>query len=267
MKVLFFGDIVGKLGRRAVAAILPFWKKKYRPDIIVANAENLAHGKGVTPETIQELVDAGVHAFTSGNHIWDKPQVLDVIKEKKVVLLRPANYPSGTPGEGWQVVTVGHKSLVIVNLQGRVFMHEHIDDPFRKLDEVLQEIKKQTKNKMPVFVDFHAEATSEKNAFGWYADGRVAVVVGTHTQVRSGDARLLLKGTAYQTDVGMSGARDGVIGVDREIIIKKFLTQRPAVHQIPEKGWAQVCATLIELDPKTKLAKKIIPLYNEVEVK
>ncbi len=266
MKILFFGDIVGKLGRRAVAATLPSWKKKYKPDIIIANAENLAHGKGVTSETIQELTDAGVHAFTSGNHIWDKPQVLEVIKDKKVILLRPANYPSGTPGEGWSIVTIGKNQLAIVNLQGRVFMHENIDDPFRKLDEVLVEIKKQTKDKIPIFVDFHAEATSEKTALGWYADGRVAIVVGTHTQVRSGDARLLLKGTAYQTDIGMSGARDGVIGVDREIIIKKFLTQRPAAHEIPEKGWAQVCATLVTIDAKTKLAKDIVPLYNEVEI-
>ena len=257
---------MGKIGRRAVAKVLPVLKKKYKPDFIIANAENLAHGKGVTPETLQELIDAGVHAFTSGNHIWDKPQVLDVLKEKKALLIRPANYPSGTPGAGWGMVTVGKQALALVNLQGRVFMHENIDDPFRKLDEVLAEITQQTKGKIPVLVDFHAEATSEKVALGWYADGRVAAVLGTHTQARTGDARLLLQGTAYQTDVGMNGARDGVIGVDRDIIIKKFLTQRPALHEIPEKGWAQVCATLVEIDPKTKLAKKITPVYNEVNI-
>lgn len=258
---------MGKIGRKAVAAVLPAWKKKYKPDIIIANAENLAHGKGVTPETIQELINAGVHAFTSGNHIWDKPQVLDVLAQKKTLLLRPANYPPGTPGEGWGIVTAGKHKLALINLQGRVFMHENIDDPFRKLDAVLEEIKKQTKGKVPVLVDFHAEATSEKTAFGWYADGRVAAVFGTHTQVRSGDARLLLHGTAYQTDVGMSGARDGVIGVERDIIIKKFLTQRPALHEIPEKGWAQVCATLVTVDVRTNLAKKVEPVYGEIDVK
>ncbi|MEY4744304.1 MAG: hypothetical protein RL272_249 [Candidatus Parcubacteria bacterium] len=248
MKILVFGDIVSKIGREAVKKVLPELKAAHAPDLVIGNAENLAHGKGVTRETLTELLDAGVDVFTSGNHVWDKKDVFDVFSDPRLAdkLIRPANYPPGTPGEGAQLVAVGSKNVLIVNLLGRVFSRVLSDDPFRAFDALLKE----NAHRKPsvVLVDFHGDATSEKAAFGLYADGRATAVWGTHSHVPTRDDRVLAGGTAYISDVGMTGYRDGVIGVDCAEIIRNFLTQLPVKHDIPDSGEAVVNAILITTD-------------------
>jgi len=208
-KILFFGDIVGKIGRKAIKKVIGDYKKKYSPDFIIANAENLAHGTGATESTLNEMLEAGINFFTSGNHIWKKKEIISVFEEKRIPLIRPANYPEGAPGQGYQLVEVGTKKLLVVNLLGRVFMKEDMDCPFRKIDEILKKYSKE--NLSGIFVDFHAEVTSENVAFGFYVDGRVSAVVGTHTHIPTADNKILPQGTAYVTDVGMVGARDSVL--------------------------------------------------------
>jgi len=263
MKILFLGDIVGKIGRRAVAKVLPEWKQKYSPDIVIANGENMAHGKGFTRATIDEAIKAGVDFFTSGNHVAKKDEGLGLLSDKKIPMIRPANYPLTVPGDGWRVLEVGATKIAIVNIIGRVFFKENFDCPFRGLDAILKEISKQVKI---IFIDFHAEATSEKVAFGWYADGMVSAVVGTHTHIQTADESILPKGTAYITDAGMCGSVDSVIGVEKEGVIAEFLDQLPRKHDIPETGQARVCGVFIEIDNKTGKAISIERLENEVEV-
>ncbi|MFH0951590.1 MAG: TIGR00282 family metallophosphoesterase [Patescibacteria group bacterium] len=264
MTILFFGDIVGKIGRKALAAVLPDYQKKYKPDLIIGNVENLAHGKGVTFKTLDELLDMGFDCFTSGNHIWKKKEVYEIMKDDKYPLLRPANYPEGTPGIGVLVLTVGARQILILNLQGRTFMLDEVADPFRTFDKLLA--KHQSKKYAAIIVDFHAEATSDKVAFGWYANGRASAVIGTHTHIPTADARVLDQGTAYITDVGMVAARDSVLGVDKHVIIKKFLTQLPAEHTLPETGEVFVNAVVITIDSKTGKASdiKFLPKYTDV---
>lgn len=255
MKILFFGDIVGKLGRRALATVIPEAREALAPDLIVANGENMAHGMGITRKTLDEVRAAGVDVVTSGNHISDKDEFTSILTDESARVIRPANYPPGVPGKGYTLVAVGSRTVAIINLLGRVFMHEHADCPFRTLDALLAQ--PDIARADAVLVDVHAEATSEKYALGWHADGRVAVVVGTHTHVPTCDARLLAKGTAYVTDVGMVGGCDGVIGVQREGPLKGFLTQLNAKFEVIEEGRAQVNAVLIEIDPATKRATSI----------
>ncbi|MDD4607218.1 MAG: TIGR00282 family metallophosphoesterase [Patescibacteria group bacterium] len=255
MKILFFGDIVGKIGRQAIKKTLADYKKKYQPDFIIANGENLAHGKGATQKTLEEMQQAGINFFTSGNHIWKKNEILDVFKQGDIPIIRPANYPEGVPGEGHKIVEVGEYKILVINLLGRVFIREDLDCPFKKFDEI---IKINSRKKIhAIFVDLHAEATSEHVAFGFYANGRASAVVGTHTHVPTADQQILDQGTAYVTDVGMVGGQDTVLGVAKEEIIQTFLTQMPFSHLIPEKGPAVINAVLIEIDPKTKEAKSI----------
>lgn len=255
---------MGRIGRRGVAAVLPHWKDRYRPDLIIANVENLAHGKGVTMATISEIQAAGVNVFTSGNHIFKKPEVYEIIDDEKIALLRPANYPPGVPGRGVVFVTVGTQKLLVVNLLGRVFMNENLDCPFRAIDAILEEYK--NVERAGTIVDFHAEATSEKVAFGLYVDGRVSAVLGTHTHVPTSDAEVLPGGTAYLTDAGMIGAKGTVLGVDKENIIHGFLTQQPVRHEIPESGTCIVNAVLVEIDENSQKALSIKQLREEVEV-
>ncbi len=221
MKILFLGDIVGRLGREGVKKALPELKKKYDPDLTVANAENLAHGLGATKNTLEEMKEAGIDIFTSGNHIWDKKDIYEVFKIKDFPLLRPANYPPGVEGKGYMAVEVGSKKVLIVNLLGRVFIKEDCDCPFRKMDEILEE----NKDADIVFVDLHAEATSEKYGLANYLDGRVNFLVGTHTHAQTADEKALPNGTAFISDAGMCGAKDSIIGADKGAILKSFLTQ------------------------------------------
>lgn len=249
MKILFIGDIVGRPGREAVKKILPGLIKKEEIDFVIANGENLAHGKGMTEKTYKEMIDVGVDCFTSGNHIWAKKEFIPSLDDKNVKVLRPANYPPNVPGRGHEVFEVGTQKLAVVSLMGRVFFPIDLDCPFRKLDRILKEI-----GKMSTIIDFHADATSEKRAFGLYAYGRVSAVIGTHTHISTADEEIA-DNTAYISDVGMVGVRDSVLGVDKKLIIKKFLTQILTRHEIAE-GEVEFNAVILGIDRKGG-AKKI----------
>ncbi len=264
LKFIIFGDVVGRPGRTALYRIVPELKKELKPDLIIANAENIAHGVGVTTKTIEECQAAGIDLFTSGNHIFRKREATDLLEQKEPVVLRPANYPAGTPGQGHRLVTLGTKKVLLINLNGRVFFQEDFDCPFRSVDQILKDYESERPN--AVLIDFHTEATSEAKAFGWYVDGRVSAVFGTHTHVPTADPAVLPKGTGYITDIGMVGPRDSVLGVDKDIIIKKFLTQQPFIHEIPETGIIQVNAIVVEIDAKNGKTLKIERLDKEVEI-
>jgi len=269
MKILFIGDIVGYLGREAVKKILPKLKRKYRPDLIIANAENLAHGKGVTETTLKEMREAGIDCFTSGNHIFAKKETDKLLGDENLCLLRPANYPPEAPGIGEKIISIGlpgeagQKNILLLNLMGRVFIQENFDCPFRKFDEII----KKYKGLDAVIVDLHAEATSEKKAFSFYADGRATAIIGTHTHIQTADEQISLKGTAYLTDAGMVGGKDSVLGVKTEIILKNFLNQINHAHEFPRQGECEFNAVLITIDAKDNKAKKIQRIQETVKIK
>ncbi len=257
MNILFIGDIFGRPGRTIVKDRLPGLVKQYAVDLIIANGENSAAGFGITPPLAEDLFELGIDVITTGNHVWDKREIVDYFESANGNqhsparrLLRPANYPAGMPGWG---VYEGQKNGVpyaVINLQGRVFMASN-DDPFRTANRLLKEI-----NAKVVFVDIHAEATSEKISMGWYLDGRVTVVVGTHTHVPTADERVLPGGTAYITDVGMSGPYDSVIGVQKELVVGKFLNNMPVRFE-PATGDVRLCAVVVDCDETTGRARKI----------
>lgn len=253
MIVLFIGDIVGNTGRSALKQVLPSLRSKYNPHIIVVNGENAAAGRGITGAIAREFYELGVHAITMGNHTWDNKDIFDWIDDEPRII-RPANFPQA-PGRGATVVKANGKSLGLLNLQGRTFLPP-IDCPFRKADELIAELREQTPC---VFVDFHAEATSEKIAMGWYLDGRASVVVGTHTHVQTNDDRILPGGTAYLTDVGMVGSKEGVLGMERDAVEYRFLTQMPARFTVDEGKWHfhGIAADLDEVTGKAKSIAKI----------
>lgn len=219
IRAIFIGDVIGKYGRRILANTLPFIKRKYKPDVIIVNGENSAGGIGIVKKTAFEMFNAGVDIITTGNHVWDKKEAIDLIKDDDHVL-RPINYPKSVPGKGYIDFKAkdGTKGIVI-NLQGRVFMEPVVDNPFTVIDEFLKRIDFKV-----ILIDFHAEATAEKQAMGFYLDGRVSAVLGTHTHVQTNDLKVLTNGTAYQTDVGMAGSMDSIIGMKKQPIITKFLT-------------------------------------------
>ena len=244
MKILFIGDIVGKPGRRAVRELLPWIVEEKRIDLVIANCENAAAGFGVTSEIVEELYGCHIDVLTSGNHIWDKKEIMDVV-EGYEKLLRPANYPAGTPGRGSVVVaTPGGIRVGVVNLAGRVFMNS-LDCPFHAADREIEKIKSKAR---VIIVDMHAEATSEKIAMGWYLSGRVAAVLGTHTHVQTADERILPGDTAYITDVGMTGPFDSVIGIKKEVILQRFLLQMPNKFEVA-KGDVRLQGVTVEIDP------------------
>ncbi|SDY69277.1 hypothetical protein SAMN05421736_10350 [Evansella caseinilytica] len=251
MKVLFIGDVVGSPGRNALKEYLPKLKRKYRPELTIVNGENAAGGKGLTEKVYQEIRDAGADVITLGNHAWDKKEIFDFIDEKDD-LVRPANLPEGTPGTGYVIKKVGSYKVAVINGQGRTFMPA-IDCPFRVLDRIVKEVRKKTPI---IFVDFHAEATSEKQAIGWYLDGKVSAVVGTHTHVQTADERVLPGGTAYTTDAGMTGPYDGILGMDRDVIINRFLTSLPARFEVT-KGREQLNGVILSINGKTGAAESI----------
>jgi len=251
MRVLFVGDVVGSPGREMVKRYVPKLKDKFKPHVTIVNGENSAHGKGITEKIYHQLLEYGAKVITMGNHTWDKREIFEFIDDAKY-LIRPANFPEGTPGKGITYVDVEGKELAVINLQGRTFLPA-IDCPFRKALELVSEAKKRTPL---IFIDFHAEATSEKQAMGWYLDGKVSAVVGTHTHVQTADERILKKGTAYITDVGMTGPYDGILGVDREAVMKKFLTSLPVRFEIAE-GRAQLNAVLVDIDNESGKATSI----------
>lgn len=262
VSVLIFGDVVGKLGRRAVVRVLPELRKAHAADLVIANAENLAHGKGVTRKTLGELMDAGVDIFTSGDHIWDRQEAEILLKESAIPLLRPANYPPGAPGTGVRITRVGAWQIAVLNLQGRVFMRHDVDDPFRTFDALMA--SPEVRQADAVLVDFHAEATSEKAALGHYARGRAQLFWGTHTHIPTADARIFPEGMGYVSDVGMAGGKETVIGVDKDTIVNAFLSQRPAQHTFPEEGEASVFAIHATLDCGGKRTLKLTRVDQDV---
>lgn len=247
MRILAIGDVIGKPGRKAVQRLVPGLRSQYDLDYIIANAENAAGGKGLTPATADILLDSGVDILTSGNHIWAQKEILPCL-DSEMPLLRPLNYPSGVPGRGYLI----NGMLMVVSLLGRTFMG-NVDCPFRAMDRLLESLE----HPQPIIVvDFHAEATSEKNALGRYLDGRVAAVVGTHTHIGTVDTRILPGGTAYVTDIGMVGPMDSIIGDDIDSVLRRFLTQMPTRLSVG-KGDLLLNSVLIDIDEITAKATDI----------
>lgn len=254
MKVLFIGDIVGSLGVDMIKEWLPKLKEQYKPQATIVNGENAADGRGITEKIYKELLQSGVDLVTMGNHTWDKKEIFDFIDNEKK-LIRPANYPdnSVTPGKGLAYITINQLKLAVINLHGRAYMGD-FEDPFRFGLELVEEARKITPH---ILIDFHAEATSEKEAMGWFMDGRVSAVLGTHTHVQTNDSRILPQGTAYQTDVGMTGYYDGILGMKKEPILQKFLTQLPNRFEVPDTGRKRLNGCYIDIDNSTGKAKLI----------
>jgi len=244
LNVLMIGDIVGRPGRNAAKQYLHANSQHY--DFIMANGENAAGGKGITPEIVYELFNNSVDFITLGNHTWDKKEIYQFL-DRETNIIRPANYPPGAPGKGSAVLTLRNKLKIgIINLSGRVFLHA-LDCPFRKAAELVKEIRQETPL---IIIDFHGEATSEKIAFGWYLDGQVSAIIGTHTHVQTADERILPQGTAYISDVGMTGPRNSVLGMEKEVIIKRFLTQLPMRFDVA-KGEVLFSAVSLKIDETT----------------
>lgn len=253
MRILFVGDIVGKPGRAAVRHFVPRLRVERKLDLCIGNSENSAGGAGITPESVDDLLASGLDLLTSGNHTWNKREIIPYLGREGSKQLRPANYPEGAPGRGHAVIeTKDGRKLGVLNLEGRVFM-KALDCPFRTADRLIEELRAQTSC---ILVDMHCEATSEKNAMGHYLDGRASAVLGTHTHIQTSDNRVLAGGTAFQTDVGMCGPWDSVIGVKKEAAIERFLTARhvffeTAQHQVFLQG------AIVELDDQTGRARGI----------
>jgi len=251
--ILVIGDLVGRPGRKAISQLLPGLRQQYGLDLIIANAENVAGGVGITPDTAKELLESGADVLTLGNHTWAQKEIVPHL-DSDMPILRPLNYPPGVPGKGYLIT----KGVAVVNLMGRVFIGD-FDCPFRAMDQLLAKLEPKI-----IIVDFHAEATSEKVAMGRYLDGRVSAVLGTHTHVGTIDAQILPGGTAYVSDIGMTGPIDSVIGDDTEAVIQRFLTQIP--HRLGVgKGKTALNAILVGVDDKTGKATSIERIYREVE--
>jgi len=262
VKVLFLGDVFGKPGRQAVQRLVPRLITRDGVDLVIANAENSASGIGVTPDSAEELLAAEVDLLTSGNHIWSKREIVAYLDRPGSRLLRPANYPPGTPGKGRAVVsTPDGRRLGVVNVEGRVFMRS-LEDPFRVALAEVEALR--AEGVTAILVDVHCEATSEKNALGWYLDGKVSAVVGTHTHIQTADARVLTNGTAYITDVGMCGPWDSIIGVRKELVIERFLTARPVSFE-PAKRDVWLQGALVDIDDATGRARSIARVQERLE--
>jgi 2',3'-cyclic-nucleotide 2'-phosphodiesterase len=252
MKVLFIGDIVGKPGRRAVSEFVPSLISEKKIDLVIANCENAAAGFGVTREIVEELYGSQIDVLTSGNHIWNKREVLEFIGDYET-LLRPANYPASTPGSGAVLIPTAKGEYVgVLNLAGRIFMHPSAC-PFTTAKSKIAELREKTK---VIIVDIHAEATSEKKALGWYLDGEVSAVLGTHTHVQTADEEILPQGTAYISDVGMTGPFDSVIGIKKDTIIERFLTQMPSKFDVA-KGDIRMQGVILDIDSSSGKANSI----------
>lgn len=258
MRLLFCGDVMGRSGRDAVCERVPKLREELKLDFVVANGENAAHGFGITEKLCTEFYAAGVDVLTTGNHVWDQREIISYIATDRR-LLRPANYPAGAPGSGSGVYSArdGHRVLV-VNVMTRLFM-EPLDDPFAALEAILAK-ERLGATVDAVIVDVHGEATSEKHAFGHAADGRVSLVVGSHSHIPTADTQILPRGTAYQTDAGMCGDYDSVIGMEKELAIQRFLRRMPTGRLSPAQGEGTLCAVYVETDDRTGLARRVEPL-------
>lgn len=256
MNIMVIGDICGRPGRQAAAHYIPKLKTEYNINCIIANGENAAGGVGITLPVYEELMSMGIDIVTTGNHVWDKKEIFDFI-DKAEFLLRPANYPLGTPGKGYTIIPVGPYNIGIVNLAGRVFMPP-VDCPFRTADEIISKLETQCDF---VVVDFHAEATSEKMALGWFLDGRISCLVGTHTHIQTADERIFPKGTAYISDLGMVGPYHSILGVDKEPVIRKFLTGLPVKFSVAT-GESIFCAIIVVIDDHSGKAVSVTRIQN-----
>lgn len=259
MNILFIGDIFGRPGRRGVVSLLPGLRKELQIDAVIANGENAAAGAGITADAAQEVFDAGVDVLTGGNHSWDRREGHPVL-DRDLRVLRPANYPDEVPGRGVGVYTIGGETIAVVNLLGRVYM-PNVDCPFRSADRILETLHSVTRT---VIVDFHAEATSEKLGMAWYLDGRASLVVGTHTHVQTADERILPRGTAAITDVGMTGPHDSIIGVRKELALERLRNQIPVKFQ-PAEGDVRLHAVAVRVDPSNGRALSIRRVSREIE--
>lgn len=252
MNILVIGDIVGRAGRRAVKALLPVVRQEYAVDFVIANAENASGGRGLTGDVMQELVYTGIDVLTMGNHVWDNKDIFRFIDEEPR-LIRPLNYPAPCPGQGYHIYTAGFSTrIAVINASGRVFLPP-LDCPFMAVDEVVNSVRD---NADIIIVDFHAEATSEKVAFGYYFDGRVQAVLGTHTHIQTSDERILPMGTAYITDLGMTGPYESVLGMKKELVLEKFLTGRPVRLEVAS-GKVQLEGVVLTVDETTYQVSKI----------
>jgi metallophosphoesterase (TIGR00282 family) len=259
MKILFIGDIVGSPGRGAVKSLLAGLKKELAIDFVIANAENAAGGSGVTAKVCDELIESGIDVFTSGDHIWKRKDVFQII-DKYPQLLRPANFPPGSPGKGSGIFqTKDNFRIGVINVLGRVFM-QSLDCPFRTARREIEQLSKDIKI---IILDIHAEATSEKIALGWYLDGLASAIVGTHTHVQTADERILPQGSAYITDVGMSGPLDSVIGRRKEDVLQRFLTNIPTRFEVASEN-VQLQGVVIEIEEKTGKAKSILRIQKKI---
>ena len=245
MKIMLSGDVMGRRGRRAFREHTGNLRREKGIDVVIVNGENSAGGKGITRKSLDELYQGGADIVTSGNHIWDKKEVLEFI-DREPFLIRPANYPGDAPGKGYCIYPFRAKNIGVINLSGRAFMPP-LDCPFQKVEEILREIEGKCD---VILLDFHGEATSEKLAMGWYLDGRVNAVVGTHTHVQTADERILPKGTAYITDLGVVGPLNSILGVKTEIILEKFITARPVRFDVAD-GPGVYSAVVVEIDDAT----------------
>ena len=258
MNILCVGDVVGKPGRKMVEDLLPGLREEFSLDCVIVNVENAAGGSGLTPRIADHFFRMGCDVLTLGDHVWDRPELIEYFVQQSR-LIRPANFPEGAPGVGWCIVeTPAKQKVAVVSLLGRVFIKYYPDCPFKAVDAILEKLRAETKN---IIVDFHAEATSEKVAMGWFLDGRVSAVVGTHTHVQTADERVLPAGTAYITDLGMTGPQDSVIGQVKEKIISRFLTGMPVRFEVAQDH-PVLCGTVIDIDDETGLARGIIRIQR-----
>jgi 2',3'-cyclic-nucleotide 2'-phosphodiesterase len=252
MRILMIGDIVGQVGRQTIATYLSQLKKTYSPDLVVVNGENAAaNGRGITKEIVRELTHLGVDCITLGNHTWAQPEIFDFIDDENR-LIRPANFPEGTPGRGFMTIPTSKGKCTIINLMGRTYSFAALDCPFRAAESILSQLS----DNHYIIVDFHAETTSEKQALAWFLDGKVSAVIGTHTHVQTADERILPRGTAYLTDMGMVGAYDSVLGMETEGVLKRFITQLPVRFEVSKSGFV-LQGVLLDFDPTTKMATKL----------
>jgi len=262
IKILFIGEISGKIGRRAVEKILPELKKDLKPDLVIANADNLAHGKGVSETTIKEMITVGIDLFTGGDHCFDNSKSLEFY-DREPKLLRPANYSKHSPGNGYALIDLkNHHKILLISLVGRIFMSFDYECPFAKIDEILSNVAND--NISAIIIDIHAEATSEKIALAHYLDGKVSSILGSHTHVMTADAQIFESGTSFITDVGMTGFADGVLGLKKEGIIKTFLSQIKNSHIIPEIGRVSFNAVFLTINQKTKKTHSIETISKQL---
>lgn len=260
MRILFLGDLVGRSGREAAMNALPTLKKQLKPDFTIVNCENAAHGFGVTTKICDELFDAGIDCLTTGNHVWDQREIVPYLDREKRIL-RPINYPKDAPGQGAHVYEdSGGRRILVVNAMGRLFM-ELMDDPFAAMDTLLKSYG-MGRNVQAIFLDFHAEATAEKAGMAHHLDGRVSCVVGTHTHVPTADQQVLPGGTAFQTDAGMCGDYNSMIGMSVETALYRFTKKVPKIRLAPAEGEATVCGLFVETDDQTGFAKSVAPVRH-----